>query len=189
MTRNRAFSLNHWSFKPSDRILPDANFWVNVFGPAAVVGQRNHRGGDYSNALRAMLQKKVALFLDVLVLSEFVNVLARMEFNSKFKGKYGPSGFKRFRNSPDFIPIARTISGESRKILKLCQRIDHSFAKWDFNQILADFEEGGEDINDQLIIEVSRDNNFIILTDDGDMTQGGLNILTANPKLLTACPN
>lgn len=185
--RNKAFNLGQWNFKASDRILPDTNFWINVFGPAAVVGNPNARTAPYSRALHQMLQNKVEIFLDVLIMSEFVNAVARMEFNSNFKNSY--SSFKRFRDSQDFIPTARVISSECRKICRLSKRVDHPFSSWSTRQLLDDFEKGGEDLNDQLIIEISKRNKFTLLTDDGDMTRGGLEVLTANTRLLQACPN
>ncbi len=54
MMRNKAYELSKWPFSVQDRILPDANFWVNVFGPAPTVGQR-------SRGLQVMLQGKVAI--------------------------------------------------------------------------------------------------------------------------------
>jgi len=187
--RNKAYDLANWSFSVQDRVLPDANFWINVFGPAATVGQRGNRTQSYTRAFQNMLRNKVSLFVDVLILSEFVNVLARQEFNTRFKNTYGPTGFKAFRNSADFRPIARVIASESRKILKHSKPLDHAFSEWNTSQLLTDFERGGEDFNDQLIIEISKKHSLKLLTDDGDMTNGGTTILTANPRLLQSCPS
>lgn len=182
--RNKAYDLSRWSFSDQDRVLPDTNFWINVLGPAATVGQPTKRIQSYSHALQTMLQNKVSLFIDVLILSEFVNVLARQEFNSKHRS----CSFKQFRNSADFHPIARVIARESKKILTRCQLLDHAFSEWDVPQLLTNFENGGEDFNDQLIIEASKKHSLKILTDDADMTTGGVTILTANTRLLRACP-
>lgn len=187
--QNKAYDLSKWSFSSQDRILPDANFWINVFGPAPTVGQRGRRVQDYSRCLQVMLQGKIPMFIDVLTLSEFVNTLARLEFNTRFRSIHGPTGFKQFRNSPDFLPTARMIASECRKILRYCERLDHAFSEWAVPQLLADFEKGGEDFNDQLIIEISKKHSPTLLTDDGDMTTGGLKVLTANPRLLQSCPN
>jgi len=186
--RNKAFDLGQWSFSSNDRILPDANFWINVFGPSAVVGQRNRRAPAYSRAFGQMLQNNVEILLDVLVLSEFVNTLVRLEFNANHTKTYGPRGFKRFRNSSDFPPVARMIARECRKIIQRSQRTDHPFSQWDIEDTLLTFEQGGEDFNDQLITLITSERNCILLTDDGDMTDGGIDVLTANSRLLDACP-
>lgn len=186
--RNKAYDLNQWSFSDQDRVLPDANFWINVLGPAATVGQRGHRIHIYSRAFQDMLQNKVSLFIDVLILSEFVNALARYEFNANYRNSYGPTGFKQFRNSADFPRIARVIASQSKNILRCCERLDHAFSEWDVPQLLTNFENGGEDFNDQLIVEASKKHYLKILTDDADMITGGVTILTANARLLRACP-
>ena len=187
--RNKAFNLAQWSFSSDDRILPDANFWINVFGPAAVVGRRNSRVSAYSQAFGQMLQSRAQTLLDVLIISEFVNTLARLEFNANFSSSYGRRGFKTFRNSPDFVPVARMIATECRKIVRRSQRTDHPFSEWNIEDTLSTFEQGGEDFNDQLITLVAEQRNCILLTDDGDMTDGGIDVLTANPRLLQACPS
>ena len=185
--RNSAFDLAGWSFSDADRILPDANFWINVFGPIAAVGNPSQRVQTYSNSLQRMIRSHAQLFLDVLILSEFVNTLARQEFNSKFISAYGAKGFKRFRDSADFQPVAKMIASECRKICRLTTRVDHSFSNWSMGDLLEEFGKGGEDFNDQMIVESAKQNGFMLLTDDGDMIKGGLKVLTANPRLIQAC--
>ena len=92
--KNKAHDLANWNFSPSDRILPDANFWINVFGPSAAVAHTDRRLQNYSGALRTMLTQKVTMFIDVTIMSEFVNTLARLEFNANFLGNgYYAGGF------------------------------------------------------------------------------------------------
>lgn len=185
--KNKAHDLANWNFSPSDRILPDANFWINVFGPASAVGQRSWRTRAYSGALGMMMSRKVSLYTDVTIMSEFVNTLARLEFNANFNGR-GYHDFKTFRNSSDFVPTARMIEREFGKILKFSERLDHPYSSWDMPDLLRSFGKGGEDFNDQLIVEITKKYDLKLLTDDGDMTKGGVDVITANRRLLTACP-
>lgn len=187
--RNKAHDLTTWDFTESDRILPDANFWINVFGPAASVAQPAPKIRSYSGALGRMVAGKASVFIDVTVMSEFVNTLARLEFNSNFRGNgYAAWDFKRFRNSADFQPTAKMIEREFGKILKISQCVDHPFSSWDLPCLLGEFGKGGEDFNDQLIIEITKHYDLKLLTDDGDMINGGVDVLTANWKLIRDCP-
>ena len=187
--KNKAHDLSGWSFSTEDRILPDANFWILVFGPAASVANPELRVRNYSGALRTMLRQQVSMFIDVTIMSEFLNSLARLEFNSNFLGRgYGATDFKRFRNSTDFLPTARMIEGQFGKILRISQCLDHPFSDWDLPALLSAFGKGGEDFNDQLIVEVTKRYDLKLLTDDGDMTNGGVELITANRKLLRECP-
>lgn len=184
---NKAYDIQQWAFSASDRILPDANFWINVFGPAVVVSRPRSRAPIYSQCFRNMLSQKVRLYLDVLVASEFVNTLARQEFAASYRTRY--QNFKHFRNSQDFQPVAQFISHELGKIVRITNRLDHPFSQVDVDQILKDYGQGGEDFNDQLITGIAKDQGLKLLTDDGDMTIGGIEVLTANPRLLRACPH
>ena len=189
--RNKAHDLAAWAFRGDQRILPDANFWLNVLSPSIGLARPRH-SREYSAAYRRILLAKSALFVDVLIMSEIVNVLARQSFTESFKrqyvGRHGQPDFKAYRNSSDFVTPARIISGECRKILRQCTRLDHAFSEWDFNALLSGFEASGEDFNDQLLIEMAKKHALLLLTDDGDMVSGGLDVLTANRRLLAACP-
>jgi predicted nucleic acid-binding protein len=189
--RNKAHDLAAWLFRGDQRILPDANFWLNVLSPSFGLARPRH-SRDYSSAYRRLLLAKSSLFVDVLIMSEFVNVLARQSFTDSLKrqyvGRHGHPDFKAYRNSADFVAPARIIASECRKILRQSIRLDHAFSEWDFGTLLSGFESGGEDFNDQLLIEMARKHSLLFLTDDADMVSGGLEVLTANRRLLAACP-
>ena len=186
--KNKAFDIRAYPFTESDCILPDSNFWLNTFGPTSSASNRS-RNAVYADALARMIAAKSVLVFEVLVFSEIVNVWAREEFNVNYRGVYGTRGFKRFRNSPDFLQVASVIATECRKIERLCIRRDHPFSEWDFKQIVDDYSTGGKDVNDQLLVEVAKKHGDALLTDDGDLTEGGITLLTANPRLLQACPS
>ena len=68
--RNRAENITHYVFKSTDALLLDANIWFFVYGP--------HRLDDkrvpvYSGALDRILKAKSRIYVDVLILSEFIN--------------------------------------------------------------------------------------------------------------------
>lgn len=183
--RNRFHDLRKWAFRESDRILPDANFWIYVFGPTPAKARRDQTYVQaYSAALSYMLRAGVIPFLDVLVMSEFVNVLARNEYMTNHAHQKRHGSFKRFRNSSDFLPAGRMIAAQGRKVAKISQPLDHPFSAWDLNAVLNDFQKGGHDFNDQMLIELSRANRVTLLTHDGDMVEGGVDVLTANSHLL-----
>lgn len=64
----------------------------------------------------------------------------------------------------------------------------HPCSEWNHTQMLADFGTGGADWNDQLLVENCRRHGISPLTNDGDFTEGGISVFTANNKLLVACP-
>ena len=72
-------------------------------------------------------------------------------------------------------------------MLKLCARHDHPFATVNIKQVLADFTVGVTDFNDGLLAETCRRNGWKLITNDGDFSTGGIEVLTANSRLLAAC--
>jgi predicted nucleic acid-binding protein len=189
--KNKAFDAQRHSFTAGDQILPDANIWVYLFGPAsAKVGSAV---GAYSSVLNNVLNAKSRLFLDALVMSEFINRYARLEYErldppDRVTRKRVFPNFKLFRDSPAFVPVAKDIAQQASVIISLCQSVDHHFAQWNVATLLADYATGGFDFNDQLLVETCRKYSLALLTNDTDFTEGGITVFTAHWRLLAACP-
>jgi predicted nucleic acid-binding protein len=181
--RNKAINANNHSFSSKDEILVDANIWIDLYGPAANPNRWSVR--TYSNIYARMLTAGCKLFLDLLILSEFVNRFARIEMR-RIQPTQG--NFKSFRQSTDFPPVARAIETQVTQILSVCNPIDHPFAEWPHIDLMKDFSTGSVDLNDQLLAHNCRKHGLAILTNDSDFTEGGISVFTANNRLLTACP-
>ena len=182
--KNKAHDLATYAFAKNEVLLFDTNIWLYLFpapsNPAPAFTSK------YSAALKRMQQVGASLALDVLVLAEYLNAYCRIEWNALHKAKYPQ--FKKFRQSPQFAAVGAGAALFARNILKLCARHDHPFLKSDIEQVLADFEAGVSDFNDGLLIETCRMNSWKLVTNDGDCTNGGIEVLTSNPKLIAACP-
>ena len=57
----------------------DANIWIFLFCPIANTGRRKQ--DLYSNFLQDLSHRKLGIYINSLVLSEFVNRYLRIEFN------------------------------------------------------------------------------------------------------------
>lgn len=182
--KNKVYDLSTYAFSKGEHLLLDANVWLYLF----------HAPSDtlpwfvknYSAAFKNMLSAKAYLALDALILSEYLNRYCRIEYSALYKGKY--KDFKVFRQSSDYTSVGNGAAFFAREILKLCTRQDHPFSACDVDQALTDFECGTCDFNDRLFVETCRHNGWKFVTNDGDFTNGGIEVLTSNPKLLSACP-
>jgi predicted nucleic acid-binding protein len=180
--KNKAFDARSHQFSKSDAILVDANIWLYLNGPASTSARW---ANTYSSVFSRILSAGSFLFMDVLVLSEFINRFARLEMR---RLQPHQRDFKAFRGSTDFPPVARSIESQVNQILMVCRPVDHPFSEWKLSDLLNDFGSGTVDWNDQLITENCRKHGLAILTNDGDFTEGGISVFTANNRLLTACP-
>lgn len=170
------------TFSEKDRILVDANVWFYLFGPSA---PRSPAVRAYSAVFTNMQKGKANLYLDVLVLSEFVNRYARVEHEiQKNAGAAVSHDFKTFRDSQDFVPIAQAVQTSVMKIGKYAQLVDHPLTACNLPAVLAEFANGKRDINDELLAQCCKNYQLALLTNDGDLVHAGITIFTTNPQLL-----
>lgn len=181
--KNKAHDLSTYTFSSGESLLLDANVWLFLF--PAPSGRSSSQAANYTTAFKNMLMASASLVMDVLVLSEYLNRYCRIEWSALHKSAY--PDFKRFRLSPDYAAVGQGAALFARKILKLCTRHDHPFSASDVARVLTDFESGTCDFNDGLFVETCRQNGWKFVTNDGDFTTGGIEVLTSNPKLLSAC--
>jgi hypothetical protein len=182
--KNKAHDLSTYVFSSGEPLLLDANVWLFLF--PAPSGKFSGFAGSYSAAFKNMLAAGSYLALDPLVLSEYLNRYCRIEWGALHKSTY--PDFKKFRQSPDYASVGTGAAMYARSILKFCTRHDHPFSSSDVAQILTDFECGACDFNDGLFVESCRSHGWKFVTNDGDFTNGGIEVLTSNPRLLSACP-
>ena len=184
--KNKALDALSYSYSASDRVLFDANILVSLFSGLEPPGSVPVR--KYSQVFKRIQQGGSAILLDVLVLSEFVNVCAQKYYRLAIAQGGVWTSPKDFRQSPAFKVLAPTIAGAAKQIEKLARRLDHPFSAWPVPEILDDYATGEHDVNDQFIVELCRHEGALLLTNDTEFTSGGITVLTTHPKLLAACP-
>jgi len=182
--KNKAHDLASYNFSRGEQLLLDANVWLFLFpAPSDTLPVYVTK---YSAAFKQMLSAGAGLALDVLILSEYLNRYCRIEWNALYMSAY--PNFKAFRQSSAYASVGYGAAIYARNILKHCTRHDHPFSVSDVTKVLADFEAGTCDFNDGLFVETCLQNGWKFVTNDADFTNGGIEVLTSNPKLLSACP-
>jgi predicted nucleic acid-binding protein len=177
------YRIAQYHFSKSDNLLFDANVWLYLHHPQYKPSNQQTR--IYSSALKRMLEARNRIFIDALVLSEFVNVLARYAFHVLSQHqKDQMNNFKSFRKSSKFRPVAKDIVAACRKILGFCTRIESQFVPLNIDALLSQYEGGASDLNDLLLANLCKSRNLTLVTDDGDFRRSGLKVLTANNRLL-----
>jgi len=175
---HKALAVTNYNFKPEDELFLDTNVWLLVFGPQKP-GDR--RVATYSQAFAKILTAKCQIYIDVLIVSEFINTYARLKWNVMGNPH---AKFKQFRNSSDFKPIAKDIAADVRRVLKHCSRVESRFKTLDINELIAEYADGNSDFNDQVIAALCQNKGLKLITDDGDFHGKGIPIVTANRRLL-----
>lgn len=175
---NNTFPVASYNFTPDDELLLDTNIWLFVYGPQK---PNNRKVATYSQALARILAANSRIYIDVLIVSEFINTYARLKWNVMGK----PRGdFKRFRTSQDFKPIAQDIAADIRRVLSHCGRVENGFETLDIDGLIAEYADGDSDFNDQVIATLCQKRGLKLVTDDGDFRGQSIPVVTANPRLL-----
>ena len=181
--KNKAYDLSSYSFKSEDRILVDTNIWLYLFPAPGNPHQRYAQ--QYSTGFANLVSAQAQPILDPMVLSEYLNRYIRIEWAGNYKGTY--PRFKDFRNSSDFSEVASSAKTFAKKILNFCQVHSIPASELDLSLALADFSSGNVDFNDAILVDICKKRNLKLMTNDGDFQNGGIEVLTTNPRLLGAC--
>ena len=178
MTPYKVTRVNNYEFTSNDQLFLDANIWLYVYGP--------QKPGDnsvaiYSQVLRRILEAQSRIYIDILVVSEFINTYARLKWKL-VRPEIGR--FKDFRKSTDFNPVARDIASNVRRVMNHCSRIEDSFVALEIDSLLDAYAAGDSDFNDQVITELCKRKGLTLVTHDRDFKGRKIPILTANRHLL-----
>jgi len=182
--KNKAHDLSKYAFQKDEPLLLDTNVWLYLY--PAPSNKPNWLAASYSAAMKGILTAGSHLVMDAIILSEYLNSYCRIEWRALHKAAYPQ--FKPFRKSPAFTSVGQGAATFAREILKISTKHDHLFSTSNVTQVLADFETGVNDVNDGLLSETCRHHGWKLVTNDGDFTTGGIELLTSHPGLLRKCP-
>lgn len=168
------YKLQDYAHLSGKDIFVDANVLIYLFW---ATGQHSFES-NYARVFRNLLRQGNKLYVDFLVISEVVNRVLRIEhqkLNSNQK-------FKEFRNSQDGKDVISDIYLiVQNDILSSFKIIGKSFNKIDIEGFLIVDQ---LDFVDKATVSVCTENNFVLLTNDRDFKNSGLDILTGNPHIL-----
>ena len=176
--KHKAERVSRYRFTSQHKLFLDANIWLYLYGPKKY---NNYWVEIYSDVFNRILEAESEVYIDVLVVSEFINRFARQEWELS---ELYPYSFKTFRNSLEFETIAQGIAAAIKQIMQHCLQIESGFRSLKIDNLLNDYAKGKFDFNDQVITELCKNNELTLVTHDGDFDPGNLHILTENNYLL-----
>ena len=115
-----------------------------------------------------------------MIISEFINAFSRIEFKQQSEF----TRFKEFRSSLSYRAIAQDLAYNVKKILKSTLACDPEMQAINLPEVMDLFEQGKYDFNDLLFAQICRAKGMIFVTHDKDFSELGVDILTANEKLV-----
>lgn len=174
---HRVEEIASYAFKSSDELLLDTNVWMFIYGPQK---PGDTKVATYSQALAKILTAQSRIYIDVLIVSEFINTYARV----KWKLLSSLPNFKQFRKSEDFKRVAQDITADAKRVLQHCTRVEDGFESLAIEPLMDEYAAGDSDFNDQVFTALCKRTGLKLVTDDGDFRGRGIPVITANRRLL-----
>lgn len=152
----------------NDQFFFDTNVWLLLFGNLANYKPKDQK--EYSKLFKESLQREIPIYISSMVLSEFANVLLRLDFKQwKTKNKFTESkDFKKdFGITQEYKNSVQNTKQLLKSILELpnIHLISDFFNGIDKEAILNHFDL--VDFNDAYITELVR-NKYKVVTNDKD---------------------
>jgi predicted nucleic acid-binding protein len=152
----------------TDQFFFDTNVWLLLFGNLANFKPKDQK--EYSKLFKESLQREIPIYISSMILSEFANVLLRIDFKQwKTKNKFTENkDFKKdFGITSEYKNSVQNIKQLLKSILDLpnIYLISDYFNGINKENILKNFDL--VDFNDAYITELVR-NNYKVVTNDKD---------------------
>jgi predicted nucleic acid-binding protein len=173
-----AHSIENYDFPAGKGYFFDTNIWLYIYGP---IGWPDQKSDIYSRALKRIRDSKGTIYINCMIISEFINTFSRIEFRQQSEF----SRYKEFRSSLKYRAIAQDIAYNVKKIFKSTLASDPELQATNFPEVMDLFEQGKYDFNDLLFAQICRAKSLIFVTHDKDFSELGVEILTANEKLVS----
>jgi predicted nucleic acid-binding protein len=180
---NRVLDVGAYEPVSGDKLFFDTNVWLYLYCP--IGNYRKKKIARYDSFLKKAIQAKATICVSSLVLSEFCNTYARLEFNILKRRTKESLDFKRdFKRTPAYKKVMTEIRHVvTNQILKIASPVDDKFDAIDRDKLMGLIAEA--DFNDAYYCLLSRAENMMVVTDDGDFATLDADLITGNQKLLT----
>ncbi len=181
--KNNKILLDSFKPKSSDNVLLDTNILLDLFYPLDFESTNN----KYETLFYNLIKEKSHLLITSIQISEFINRCIRIQFklyqnainNPKLEYK------KDYRSTDDYREKMNAILEIIKTdISNNFTFIDDGFGKMNYQNI---FRYGfSYDFNDSLLVEIARQHNAILITNDADYANYDIDfqIVTSNKFLL-----
>lgn len=169
------YDINRIAEIKDRNIFVDANILI-YWNWASAGNEQNEI--DYSSVYSELMKQENKLFVDFLVISEVINRIFRIEHK-----KLQPAmDYKQFRDSRQGKTILSDIYNIVKdRILEDFCVVGKSFSEDDIRDFLI---VDSLDFMDKGILDICKENNFVLLTNDKDYKNSDIDILTCNRQIL-----
>ena len=154
-----------YKIEADDKVFIDTNILIFLFAPS-FVNSHQYQINKYSEIFKKLVSSKCELYVNELVISEFVNRCMRIDFERNFNSNGDKDYKKDYRTSVAFDTTMKIVLKQLNKFLSLAKQVDDDFIN--FNVISSITANIKSDFNDLVIADTVNKKSLKLLTDDGD---------------------
>lgn len=173
--------IRDYKISSGDCFFFDNNVWMFIFSP--ISGANTFQQKAYSNLLKDIRSAKSTIFINSLIVSEYINRSLRLNHslwrNREFKAGNKFVDYKRdYRPTKEFENAQKDVYNEMTDILSIAFRKPDDFHALNLEDVM---NAKGMDFNDAYYANFCELNRLILVTDDKDLqnTPLDITILTA----------
>ncbi len=166
----------------NEKVFFDANIWMYIF---CEIGDYNsHLIRRYSSSFRYFLKNQTSIFIDLAVISEFVNRYLRIAYSNYIRKnnlKITDFDYKKdYRKTDDFNDAWKNVCNiVTNGILSKANTVNFEYDKNTLTGLLNP-DSLDTDFNDNHIVNLCRSSDMYLFTHDGDFKNTDINIITEN---------
>ena len=163
-----ADKIQRVTVSPTDSYFFDTNVWMYIFAPLANAKKIKQRG--YSAFLGEIISRKATIWINSLVVAEYVNAVLRLEFKQWMKQhQYHNADFKHdFKPTVEYQSALEAIKLQVADIMKITKKRSDDFHIIDIDRILTSMG-SVLDYGDSIFVDTCTNNQLILVTDDSDI--------------------
>lgn len=167
----------------TDNFFFDNNIWIFLFAP--IGGFAKAKQNDYANFLDYVVERKRPIYINSLIVSEYVNACLRAEYEiwKKKEANLYNNGYKlHFLKTETYLNAKDSTLSSLKNILALTTKGNDNFNAINLPLVFNEMESC--DFNDSYYLQYAQLGKYIIVTDDGDLfrnNKSGISIITFRP--------
>lgn len=172
--------ISNYEVSATEEFFFDTNVWIFIFMPIGEAKSKKQK--LYSQLLKDICSRDACLWINSLVIAEYVNAGLRLEFNQwkERNQKYGAEYKRDFRPTKDYEIALDDIKNQVAEILKICKRRPDDFNSLNVDGIISSM--GNKlDFGDSMLVDMCERYRLKLVTDDKDIATSGFSftVITA----------
>lgn len=171
------YKVKDHKVSPTASYIFDTNIWIFLFAPIA--GSQQNKQKVYSQLLSEIRSRGATIWINSLIVSEYVNAVLRLAFKQwmRIKGLYNADFKHDFRPTADYKSALFDVKTQVANILSICERRPDDFNSINIGAII-DSMGATYDFGDAMIVDVCKRNREIrLVTDDSDIAGAELSFI------------